>query len=851
MAKISDQQIELVREVFKGRTDVVPSWYDNKKTGKKGYAPICVNKWSDECKARGYKCHGCKIASYKALDAVMIRKHFVNSSPIGVYPLLKDDTVWFIAGDFDNHDGQRDPLSDVRAFYDVCEAQEIPAHVEMSKGGAGYHIWWFFSAPVEAWKARAVYFWCLAEAGLVAPDEELTNSFDRMFPHQDQHSGKGFGNLIALPFVGKSAFLEPPDFTPTPDRWAYLSNIQRIAPEKIDEFVFEYGLEPVSTTQEAAKPGKVNGDLIDIDKILKGVERGHRDDQIFKYACRFRRKGFTWNEAEFFLCRIVDKCQQDIDDPFTYEDAIKKLESAWKYEPEPEDGESAGPVDESLGVVINPGAQQMADTLDQAWGAIERLNTPKPQIFKNISGPCIIHFDQDITESKPTIKNIDVFSMRLHLASSANWIRTERKKTLATPVPKWVPESMLAKATPELPYLAGIRTTPYFDKDGHLHYKAGYSEESKFLLSNPVGVGDIPDKPTDDDVAAAVDMIEDMLVDFPFASPDEWVHAVAMFLLPYCRQMIKGNTPLHLVEAPAHRTGKSLLVNTILYPFLGRQPATTSQLNKPEEIRKNLTTQFMTNPSYIFFDNIDTRIAGGILAEALTSRWWKDRLLQVNREIHVQINCLWVMTGNNPSSSAEMTGRIIRIKLDAQMARPGERDVTAMRHPDIMEWVDDNRPALVRSAIMLIQNWIAKGRPKPGKDVPPLGGFEDWRNTIGGVLDCAGLGGFLKNMSELYAENDEETNTVSRFVSAWWDRYGYQQIGVKELFEVNSELDMPLVNADTARAEKVRIGKQMKQLTGQCVAIFAGDGSKIVRIERGNLLHNAQQWFLSVQGGAP
>lgn len=41
----------------------------------------------------------------------------------------------------------------------------------------------------------------LQEAQIYSDD----SSFDRLFPSQDQLSGKGFGNLIALPFQGTAA----------------------------------------------------------------------------------------------------------------------------------------------------------------------------------------------------------------------------------------------------------------------------------------------------------------------------------------------------------------------------------------------------------------------------------------------------------------------------------------------------------------------------------------------------------------------------------------------------------------------------------------------------------------------
>ncbi len=46
-------------------------------------------------------------------------------------------------------------------------------------------------------------FELLRQSNIISPFEKEP-SFDRLFPNQDYHSGKGFGNLIALPLQGNS-----------------------------------------------------------------------------------------------------------------------------------------------------------------------------------------------------------------------------------------------------------------------------------------------------------------------------------------------------------------------------------------------------------------------------------------------------------------------------------------------------------------------------------------------------------------------------------------------------------------------------------------------------------------------
>jgi hypothetical protein len=246
MRKISDK-INLFRSIFNGRQDIIPRYWISKDGQRAGYTPLCKNEWEkDICQK---PCRTCPNADYIPLSGSLILDHFKGKYILGVYPLLKDNTCHFIAADFDNHQGDRDPLADVKEFYEVCQIQGIPCYVLRSKSGKGYHAFIFFSSPVPAWKARIVAFALLQEAQVIGDDAELS-SFDRLFPNQGRLSGKGFGNLIALPFQGIAAkkghtlLLDPQTgfIEPYKAQWDVLDNVERIPELKLDELIREWNL---------------------------------------------------------------------------------------------------------------------------------------------------------------------------------------------------------------------------------------------------------------------------------------------------------------------------------------------------------------------------------------------------------------------------------------------------------------------------------------------------------------------------------------------------------------------------------------------------------------------------------
>ena len=51
----SVDKIHLFRNLFRGREDVYPKRWENSKTGKSGYSPVCANEW------KAGLCEGWKI----------------------------------------------------------------------------------------------------------------------------------------------------------------------------------------------------------------------------------------------------------------------------------------------------------------------------------------------------------------------------------------------------------------------------------------------------------------------------------------------------------------------------------------------------------------------------------------------------------------------------------------------------------------------------------------------------------------------------------------------------------------------------------------------------------------------
>lgn len=229
------ENIQLFKSIFRGRDDVFAIRWE--KGNKSGYMPAY---FYDPYQYRLHKINGGTFKdftekSFLPLNDNQVFKHLEGEQLIGVYPLLKDNTSWFIAADFDKENWQQE----CKDFISVCESKNIPAYLERSRSGNGGHVWIFFEAPYPAIKSRVVFKQLLEESGTFSIFDK-TSSFDRLFPNQDFLSGKGLGNLISLPLhepsvtKGNSCFIHPESLVPYEKQWVFLKQIKRIKTTELE-----------------------------------------------------------------------------------------------------------------------------------------------------------------------------------------------------------------------------------------------------------------------------------------------------------------------------------------------------------------------------------------------------------------------------------------------------------------------------------------------------------------------------------------------------------------------------------------------------------------------------------------
>jgi hypothetical protein len=568
---------------------------------------------------------------------------------------------------------------------------------------------------------------------------------------------------------------------------------------------------------------------------------GHRNTCLTSMAGSMRRKGFGENAmAAALLAENAERC-----DPPLPETEVRGIaESMMRYDPADPALSRAGlggwAGDQPEPAVIQSNLRQLRDVTADAMEAILAKNDP-PTMFQR--GSSLVRLRSDESSGAVEIENLTEAALRGVLARVADWV--EAKVTKAgvvydanAPPLEVVKDLASLPAWKGLPVLTAVVECPVFDRNGNLVDQPGYHPASRLWLNlDPaLVVPEVPRNPAPAQVKEARELlVTELLGDFPFDDQASRAHAVAMTLQPFARQMIPGPTPIYLLDAPTEGTGKTLLADASCTVSTGRGADIKPPPTDEAEWRKMLTATLIEGPTYIVLDNIHQTLNSGTLAAVLTSRVCKDRILGTSEIVRVPNTATWIGTGNNITISKEILRRSAGCRMDSGLENPSERK--NFRHPELLVWVSANRGRLVWAALTLIQAWIAAGKP-PGKET--LGMFESWTKVMGGILSVAGITGLLTNAKKFRTAHADQSTEWQEFITAWWDKYNSEAIGVNELYKLAT--DQWLLNAVLGdmgeRSQRIRLGKAMTKVVGR---VFGG-----LRVEAvGTDHHNCQQFQLT------
>lgn len=399
---------------------------------------------------------------------------------------------------------------------------------------------------------------------------------------------------------------------------------------------------------------------------------------------------------------------------------------------------------------IQANDRQLRDVTNESLAALRAFNNP-PSLFVRAGKPVCVHKEETgrhiITDATDRIirnrltRAADFYEITMEGFRKCSPPMDMVKDILATPPMEW-----------EFPVLQGIIEAPAFREDGTIITAPGYDEQSGLYYAQQDGLDmpELPEHPTADHIDVAVKMLHGIISDFPFVDVASRTNAIAAILTPVVRPAIKGPTPLALFDATTQGTGKSLLSEVVSLITSGREAPMFSAPRDAEEWRKALTSVLREGSAVVVIDNVSYRLDNGDFCKALTETTHGDRVLGKSQTINLPVRCAWIATGNNIQLGGDLPRRCYWIRMDAKCSKPFQR--TGFKHKRLKEYVLKHRGELLAALLTLARAWFVAGRPEPS--LTPVGSFEDWSVIVGGVLQHAGIAGFLDNSNQLYDQAD-------------------------------------------------------------------------------------------------
>ena len=370
--------------------------------------------------------------------------------------------------------------------------------------------------------------------------------------------------------------------------------------------------------------------------------------------------------------------------------------------------------------------------------------------------------------------------LRERLARCARWIKKRKSRSggmeeVPAHPPDWAVSAVSARGEwPLIRPLEGVVEAPTLRQDGTILDIPGYDVATGLLYEPNADYPPIKAEPTLIDAQEAAAVLLDLLVDFPFAKPDEsegggcspeahkaaWLVAL---LTVQARFAIDGPCPLFLFDSSSPAAGKGMLCDLISVIATGRDAPRKDYPYDNEEMRKVITAVALAGDRLMLLDNIACSFGGSALDGALTARTWKDRHLGLSKMTpDMPLYAVWFGTGNNVSLKGDAKRRIVPCRLEPMEERPEER--TGFKYPKLLEHVARERPALVVAGLTILRAYKLAG--SPDQQLPPLGSFEAWSDVARSAVYWTLRVDPCDTRINLHA-NDDHLDSVGAVIEGW------------------------------------------------------------------------------------
>ena len=402
---------------------------------------------------------------------------------------------------------------------------------------------------------------------------------------------------------------------------------------------------------------------------------------------------------------------------------------------------------------INLSRVSMEDAVNEAVKIIAAVPDTDKTLFSYGGTPVVVlkRGSPGYNDTVMLRPGVDAFAH--HLEGHVQFVRQDGKEKVDVLIEadhRLVRRMMDSSINWGMPKISGVIMYPVVTRDGSLVTAEGFNRETALYIGEGLGItqNELDATP----ISTALETILDLYSDFPFHDPSIGQSlSVACFLSAFARKAL-DKSPAFIVTSPYPADGKTIW-SYIPQIALSKEPANYSLSGNEEEQIKQLTSYFMEDPDLMVFDNQNGRFHSQALTELLTSGKFKARLLGKNDTVQFTPKTSIIVNGINVRPSEEIMTRSIVVEFD-------RRTSEQFKHPQILEYVMQQRRHVVKAALRLLQHGVtADIKPfKPSR-------FYEWDQFVRKAVIAAGLVDPMRE--DLRSRSMDEESSIKDELVSW------------------------------------------------------------------------------------
>ncbi len=426
------------------------------------------------------------------------------------------------------------------------------------------------------------------------------------------------------------------------------------------------------------------------------------------------------------------------------------------------------------------------------------------------------------------IEKHDRASLHIAVADRVNFVRWNpcAKRYEPTDPPSKVLALLLAldQYPKNFPHINRIVESPLFTADGEILVRNGVFPEQQVYLWVPKHLRGIrvPEHITDDDVEAAAHTLWEPFREIEYRDESSAANLLAFIFTLVLRHLIPGVAPLFVVTGNQPGVSKGLTCRLASIIAFGHDAAFSPGNTSSDELRKRLLAMALEGVVLAVLDNVEAKLWSSDLAAWLTAPVFRDRILGESTTAVCDNNMVFAATGNHLQLGGDLARRSVLIEIESNHPTPHERD--DFKHPDVVGYTMEHRAELLQAVFIIAAAWLRQGCPVP-EDAPRMGSFEGWTAMMAGLLETAGIQGFLGNRDRLRGQDADAEEMTLLLVRAR-ETFGERAFSARELAGVLAPDEVP---TRVGRASETTLPKSLGHLLTRIAGRPYGPNSLVVR----------------------